>query len=134
MRRIVQKDSTGCGLACAAMLSGNSYAFVKATAIKLKLVDPDGPYYTNSSELNKLLSKLGVRSEKGRRLSNWAKLTSCGVVGINYKPVDEVWHWVVYVPTKDGGYVLDPRENIRSRKRRDFGRMSPRNVVSIKPS
>jgi len=131
MRRIVQKDVTGCGLACAAMLGGTTYLRAKALAVRLGISSDRPPYYTSSGQLSLLLRKLGLRPSKGRKLSNWASLQGLSVVGINYSERNNIWHWVVYVPSANGGYVLDPRESVKTTRRTDFGRMVPRSYIPI---
>lgn len=129
MRRVVQKDSSGCGIACAAMLGGVTYLRARKKAVELGLVpDGDGDYYTESWQLRTLLSELGVNSKRGRKVGQWSSIKSASIVGINYRAPngqDPAWHWVIFVPTEAGGYVLDPLKRIRSARRTDFGRMHP---------
>lgn len=141
MRRILQEDPTGCGIACAAMVSGVSYAQAKQRAIELGIVEVKPPHRTQSATLTKLLEDLGVRCKKGRRLSHWSSLTTMSIVGINYKEKNDTsyWHWVVYVPDDVRGYVpddvrgyvLDPRKIIKTEQRRDFKKMHPHNFIPV---
>ncbi|WP_082783655.1 cysteine peptidase family C39 domain-containing protein [Snodgrassella sp. CFCC 13594] len=129
--RIIQEDSTGCGLACAAMLGRTTYSRAKSLAIELGIVSNHPPFYTSSRELSLLLSELGLHPSKGRRLSHWESLKCLSVVGINYNDKTDTWHWVVYVPSANGGYVLDPKKSIKSDKREDFNRMVPRSYIPV---
>ena len=131
IRRVVQKDSTGCGIACAAMLSGTTYRRAKLLAIDLGIASDRPPYYTSSRDLSLLLRKLGLEPSRGRRLSRWESLQCLSVVGINHNDETDTWHWVVYVPTANGGYVLDPKKSIKSARRVDFGRMTPRSYIPV---
>jgi hypothetical protein len=135
IRRIVQKDSTGCGLACAAMLAGITYLQAKSKAIELGVVpDDNGHYYTESWQLRPLISALGGYSSKGRNVSRWGSITCLSIVGINYrapKGKDPTWHWVVYVPDDNGGYVLDPMGHVKSARRTDFIRMRPYRYIPV---
>lgn len=131
IRRVIQKDGTGCGLACAAMLGGTSYLRAKTLAVRLGISSDRPPYYTSAGQLSLLLRNLGLRPSKGRRLSKWESLQGLSVVGINYREKDDTWHWVVYVPSADGGYVLDPKKSVKTARRTDFGRMIPRSYIPI---
>lgn len=131
VRRILQEDSTGCGLACVAMVAGTSYAKVKAIAIRLGIAGERPPYYTSAKNLSMLMRELGLRSSKERMLSDWKAFSSPSIVGINFNEKHRTWHWVVYVPSADGGYVLDPKKVIKSARRTDFSRMRPRSYIPM---
>lgn len=129
MRRIVQKDPSGCGIACAAMIAGATYAAARKSAIELGIVENEPPHNTESRDLIALLGSLGVTACRGRRVSHWSSLRMLSIVGINYRASDEGWHWVVYVPNPQGGYVLDPNTRIQANRRTDFSRMKPHRYI-----
>lgn len=133
IRRIIQKDSTGCGLACAAMLSGSTYLQTRNRARDLNLVpDEDGEYYLNSRGLQSLL---GRALEAPRRVVHWHAIDRLSIVGVHYharKGYEPSWHWVVYVPDAQRGYVLDPLQRVKSTKRRDFWRMKPHRFIPVR--
>jgi len=135
IRRRVQKDQTGCGIACVAMLSGITYLKARKLATELgEVPDEKGRYYTQSWQLRHILSELGVSSRKGRKVSKWRSINCLSIVGINYRSPegkDATWHWVIYVPGSDGGYVLDPMGHIKSTRRRDFSRMAPNRYIPM---
>ena len=130
-RRVLQQDATGCGIACAAMIAGVSYAYAKAIAIELGLIEKSGSQYTTSRKLIRLLAELDVIALTGRKLKHWESVDCLSIVGINYRPNHEIWHWVVYVPDDKIGYVLDPRRIVKSSKRVDFTRMRPRSYIPV---
>jgi len=68
---------------------------------------------------------------RGRRLTHWTSLSALSIGGINYNEEFDTWHWVVYVPTAQGGYVLDPRASVKAHRRYDFHRMRPRFFIPI---
>lgn len=70
-------------------------------------------------------------ASRGRRLTHWESLTELSIVGINYNDKSDTWHWVVYVPSARGGYVLDPRAAVKANRRYDFYRMRPRSYIPI---
>ncbi|WP_181418776.1 cysteine peptidase family C39 domain-containing protein [Aquipseudomonas alcaligenes] len=132
MQRVTQIDSTGCGLACVAMLAQTNYKTVKARAIKSKILNPSGPFYTSSKDLRELLSEFKIKTRTGRAIKKWESLPNRAIAGINYKEKTKTWHWVVFI-RKDCGesYVLDPKPSIKTKKRNDFGRMRLRSYIPV---
>ncbi|MDO8908424.1 MAG: cysteine peptidase family C39 domain-containing protein [Pseudohongiella sp.] len=133
LKRVIQKDSTGCGIACVAMIAGISYGEAKRTAIAHGIVKKRPPYYTTSGELTELLRKFHRGATKGRKLSKWESLDRLSIVGINFSSTHGTWHWVIYVPGIDAGFVLDPRKSVKTHKRTDFSRMRPRSYIAVTP-
>ena len=131
MRRKIQRDTIGCGIACAAMLAGVTYSAAKSRAIALGLVESGGPFYTGSAELQKLLGSFGVVCLRGRKVASWASVTSPAIVAINHQAASNQWHWVVYVSSQNGSYVLDPRATIKAARRVDFNRMRLRSFIPV---
>lgn len=131
VRRIIQEDVTGCGIACAAMLAGISYSRAKTIALRLGIVGQKPSYYTNASDISKLLRELGLAPSKGRKLSKWSSLRILSVVGVNFSETTGNWHWVVYVPSTAGGHVLDPRATVKTRLRTDWARLRPRSYIPV---
>ena len=131
IRRVVQMDPTGCGIACAAMLGRTTYSRAKSLAVDLNIVSSKPPYYIDTGSLKLLLCALGLTLSKGGKLTHWHSLHCLSVVGVNYNERNSTWHWVVYVPTQDGGYVLDPRMSVTTARRTDFLKMRPRSFVSV---
>lgn len=132
IKRIIQEDSTGCGLACVAMLAGVEYRNVKSKAISMKLLPYHGPYYTRTSHLNKLLVSYTIQVKHGRKVRNWKSLSSKAIIGINYKEKSNTWHWALFVRENNGEeYVVDPKRNIKLNKRKDFGRMRLRSYIPV---
>jgi hypothetical protein len=132
MRRKVQRDATGCGIACAAMLAGVTYAAAKSRAIALGLVENRGPFYTGSAELQELLGSFGVNCLRGRMVARWESVPSPAIVAINYQAAFKTWHWVVHVSSHRGAYVLDPRGMIKAARRVDFNRMRLRSFIPVR--
>ena len=133
MRRIVQEDGTGCGLACIAMLAGKKYKTIRKTA-KKELSDsaahPHGfgyrrRYYTTNSDVRKLAARYGlcvgrkvkferqIRHRKRKISSSFnaymieKRLNSHAIVATHRKS-NGYWHFVVW--DNDKGQILDPRK------------------------
>jgi ABC-type bacteriocin/lantibiotic exporter with double-glycine peptidase domain len=128
MKRIIQEDKTGCGLACIAMIAKNvTYSSVKKRAVNKYGFDPNGVLYTQTNHLRELLEEYGVVIGKRKvPFKDWKRLPKLSILGINHKENTNTWHWVIYRRTKEGAFVLDPKEIIKAEKRVDFGRMNPK--------
>lgn len=126
MKRVLQQDASGCGLACVAMLANASYAQVKDEALKLPHFTLEDTYHTQGIDLRILLNRFHIQCGKRLvRFSEWNRLPDCCVLAVNYNERYQMWHWVLFLRVGPDSYVLDPRKTILSSKRRDFGRMKP---------
>ena len=105
MRRIVQKDDVGCGVACVSMLTGQSYAAVRRSMF------PTGESIgTKTKDLRKALRTFGC--DVGERLNplrtrHYSKLQFDAILKV-WPKKNGTWHWVVW----DAGAkrILDPLE------------------------
>lgn len=143
IQRKTQLDSTGCGLACVAMLGRIGYPQARALARHLGIgpADHDGhgarrrgprkAYYTSALQLARMLRLLGAQPGPERMLSRADALDCDGILAINHNRRDDTWHWVVYIHRDDGGYVLDPNPRVRSERRTDLGRMRCRSFLPV---
>lgn len=131
IKRIIQDDATGCGLACVAMIVDETYAEVKKVALDNGFFENKRTFYTISSDLITLLDYFRVKAKKERKGSHWLSVQSVSIVAINFRKNSNSWHWVVYVPDENQGYVLDPHKKIKNDKRVDFSRMRLRSYIPI---
>jgi ABC-type bacteriocin/lantibiotic exporter with double-glycine peptidase domain len=131
VRRILQEDTTGCGLACVAMVTGSTYAKVKAAAIRLGIAARGEPCYTVANDLARLMREFGMHPSKEKMITSWPPLKHPSIVAINLQKNGN-WHWVVYVPGDDGGHVFDPKKSIKTVRRTDFSRMRPRSYIPMR--
>jgi hypothetical protein len=131
-RRLVQRNTTGCGLACVAMVTNKTYGEIRNLAIKLGIVKENGSHITSSAAIRRLVEASGGRAMQGRKATHWGKLPDLAVAGINYSEVKNEWHWVIFVRTALDMYVLDPWHKTKTKKRRDFGRMRLRSSIPIR--
>lgn len=131
IKRILQEDATGCGLACIAMIVGKTYAEVKKTALDNEILEEKRTFYTTSSDLITILDHFHVKAKTGRKVSHWPSVQTLSIAAINYKENNDSWHWVVYVPDENQGYVLDPHKKIKNDQRVDFSRMRLRSYIPI---
>lgn len=125
MRRVVQKDATGCGLACIAMLAERKYEEVKSLAMEELNFEIDGYFYTQTKHLVALGNKFNIKIGKRRRkFKGYKFLPDKAILAINYDKEFNSWHWVVYHRSASGDYVLDPGKNIKQNKRTDLDRIA----------
>ena len=106
MRRIRQKDDEGCGVACAAMLSGQSYAFVRKLMFAEKEVRA-----TSTKELIAALAAIGCRPATRLvplRSRGYRDLEFDAVLKIWPRQNNRNWHWVVWDFRRKR--VIDPLE------------------------
>ena len=133
LKRIIQEDSSGCGLACIAMLAKTSYKNVKKIALKKLEFSPSGPFYTDTNDLRKLAKHFGIElGQKRVPVKCLDRLPKLAILAINYQKRKNTWHWVLYVKEENDKFVYDPKKTIKTEKRRDFGRMKPRWYVLVK--
>jgi hypothetical protein len=80
--------------------------------------------YTAATDLRAGLRQLGWELGRAVRATSWDKIKKRSLVAVNRKrhPAGKVtWHWVVFEPDEEGGFVLDPRLQSALRgRRRDF--------------
>lgn len=104
-----QEDSHGCGVACLAMLAGESYANVRALFVKQGLGEKRGrkrPFATNFRELLSVAAVLGLKGTM-RHWNGWHAMSGIGIIKVPTKALD--WHWVVAERTEVfGALAHDP--------------------------
>ncbi len=125
IRRIVQKDRTGCGLACIAMLAECEYSQVKKAYLELFERASNDEYYTRAPDLRKLGQAFSLDiGGRRRKFKNFQDLPKLAILAINYREDEGTWHWVVFCRTADEKFVLDPKKSVKSERRTDFGRLA----------
>lgn len=146
IRRALQHDRSGCGLACVAMLAGIGYAQARTLARALHI----GPrpyryragagvrtaragWLTDARQLRRMLAVLRIATRAEREVDDWSQCDGDGLVAINPRD-DGTWHWVVYLHGEGSPHVLDPNPRVRRERRRDFGRMRPARFVPLQRS
>lgn len=132
IKRVIQQDSTGCGIACIAMVAGISYSEAKRITLNNRILKKSVKnFYTTTKDLVNILNSIGIESSKGRKVRYWSSINTISIVGINYLETTNTWHWVVFIPNEDNGYVLDPSKKVKTENRKDFSRMRLRSYLPI---
>ena len=118
IKRVIQEDSTGCGIACIAMVAGISYAEAKQITLNNEILKKSVKnFYTTTKDLVNVLNSIGIESSKGRKVRYWSSINTISIVGINFLETTDTWHWVLFIPNEDTGYVLDPSKRVKTEKR-----------------
>jgi ABC-type bacteriocin/lantibiotic exporter with double-glycine peptidase domain len=123
--RVEQKDDTGCGIACVAMITGKTYRQAKRFFQERVFLPTERKPHTRHYQLRRALEKLGISTEK-RLFRKWRSIENLSIVPISRR-ADTGWHWVVFVPNGVRPYILDP-EPAKVRRRYDFRGMKARGL------
>ena len=105
MKKIKQKDRTGCGIACVAMIVNKPYSQIKKKMRSLGCFNKN-TFYTEYYDLKKTLKSYKVRTSKIYKKKSWKSMKKDAIVAINYNKKRDTWHWVVF--DKKNNHVLDP--------------------------
>ena len=85
IKRVIQEDSTGCGIACIAMVAGISYAEAKQITLNNEILKKSVKnFYTTTKDLVNVLNSIGIESSKGRKVRYWSSINTISIVGINF--------------------------------------------------
>ena len=134
MKIIIQEDSTGCGIACAAMLAGKSYQVVKKKAKSLGILTDDADLYSDTHHLKNLLASYNILIGKKKvPFKDWSHLPTVAILAIKYNENNNppTWHWVIYQNQYNSPLVLDPKKELKSNLRTDFGKMKPKWYIKV---
>lgn len=131
---VLQEEPSGCGIACVAMVSGQTYPKVRELANGLGIFADDTRLYSDTEYVRRLLAEYGVGvSPEERPFTSWNELPNKALLSIKYhvengKPV---WHWVVFSRENGMPVVLDPAKYLSNNRRTDFEEMQPKWFVEI---
>ena len=131
---VIQEDPTGCGLASVATVAGVSYHQVKKIAGKLDIDFQDPQLWSDTKYIRKLLSYYGFSVSRQRRpFTSWETLPSLAFLSIKWHKIHgcAFWHWVVFWRGPQGPVVLDPKRELRTNRRTDFGRIKPKWFLTL---
>ncbi len=134
MKLVLQKDVTGCGFACVAMLAGTTYKIVKNAANQKQISVEDPKLWSETKYIRTLLTHFGINiSPSEKPFQNWNQLPNLALLAIKWhqKKGDTYWHWTIFVRKKTESYVLDPKSSLKKNKRTDFGRIKPKWYIEI---
>jgi ABC-type bacteriocin/lantibiotic exporter with double-glycine peptidase domain len=122
MKHIMQDNNTGCGLACIAMLTGNSYEDVRDKIIAEGIKKSPEKLYTNFKELVRIGEMFGLKLKYKRKPGQWSDIKGRAIVATDYHANKKYWHWVVFENVEGKKpYIYDPSESKSNNgKKRDL--------------
>lgn len=129
MKRIIQEDGSGCGLACVAMVAGVTYAEARVFAVDYLDFDPLGPFYTEIIDLRYMLSEYGYGLSRYTPFKAYEYISPLAILEIERSGNHN--HWVLYVKCGLDRYILDPAQGVKSERRRDWHRMRPVSYANV---
>ncbi|WP_445620387.1 hypothetical protein ACUN8C_00245 [Kushneria sp. Sum13] len=131
---VIQKESTGCGIAACAALAGLTYEATRGRAAALGIHASDRSLWSNTAYVRRLLADLGIGTSKEESpFTGWQDLPDRALLAIKWRRIDGVpfWHWVVFVRKPGESVVLDSKAALKHNTRRDFGRMKPQWFIEV---
>ncbi len=135
-RLVVQQETTGCGIACAAMLAGISYTKAKQAAKDLGISPRDPALWSDTQPMHRLLAHLKIKTaQRQTPFTGWEKLPERALLAIKWHRENGVacWHWTVFVRENGKSCVLDPKKTLKHNRRTDLGRMRPKWFITVNP-
>lgn len=103
---IEQGDTSGCGIACLAVILCRSYQFVKDD-LKKSLGWGEGKltFYTKPSTLVDYLNKCGIFANQCK-FDGWNNIVGTALLGVNSNAGK--YHWIVVIRNKTNFLIIDP--------------------------
>ena len=134
LQPVIQQESTGCGIASAAVLLGCSYPQMKAVANAMGIYADDKALWSDTQYVRRLLENGGLQvSATEEPFVSWQALPDLALLAIKYHWDGErpFWHWVVFARSERETVVLDSKKALKTNTRRDFGRIKPKWYIHI---
>lgn len=134
MKPVIQRDRTGCAMACVAALTGRSYAAVRQTAAALGISVGDPRLWMDPRPMRRLLAACDLAAGAAEEpFISWSALPPRALLAIKWhrEPAGPAWHWVVFVREAGVACVLDSKRGLRTNRRTDFGRMKPKWFIRV---
>lgn len=119
IKKIVQQDNYGSGIASLAMVAGLEYEAARSLFNRIGLGIKRGqrPAYSNNlSEMSSALAVAGLASAS-RRWKGWQHFHGLGILKVRgkWRNASIRWHWCVAFQHKEYGFVLfDPHIDLPS--------------------
>jgi len=114
MELVIQKHSSGCGIACVAMITSIAYETI---VDNYRTHFPnDKSFRTDLGDIMKLLKMHGVSLGHRKKFKNWNAVPDFALMYTKYKKEGGVlrWHWIVF--KREGGKetVYDPAKHLKN--------------------
>ena len=135
MKPVIQEDVTGCGIASVATLAGVTYQQAKEAATRLGIEVNNSRLWSDTACVRKLLQHYSVQASRQKKpFRSWNTLPPLALLAIKWhrQGKQAFWHWVVFCRNPGGPVVLDPKRNLQTHIRTDFGRIKPRWFITVR--
>lgn len=137
LQPIIQEQTTGCGIASAAVLLGQRYAQMKAIASAMGIFAEDESLWSDTHYVRRLLATGDlVVSPTEEPFESWQALPDLALLAIKYHVESgrPFWHWVVFERSGPDMRVLDSASYLPANVRTDFDAMQPRWYIEVRQS
>ena len=134
LQPVIQEQTTGCGIASAAVLLGCSYAQMKATANAMGIFAEDTALWTDTQYVRRLLATGNlVVSATEEPFVSWQALPDLALLAIKHHWEGDrpFWHWVVFERAGADMRVLDSASYLPANVRTDFAVMQPAWFIEV---
>lgn len=134
MDPVIQEEKTGCGIASCAAITGLSYPAVKAIANRIGIFAEDRSLWSDTAYIRQLLAELNIETgTEEEPFTTWDALPDLALLAIKWREVDGVpfWHWTVFVREGEKSWVLDSKKALKTHRRSDFGRITPKWYIPV---
>lgn len=134
MKPVRQEETTGCGLASVAAISGRTYTEVKTLANSLGIFADDIKLFSETAYVRKLLRHYNFdTSSEEIPFESWEALPDTALLATKYhhelgKPF---WHWVVFNRSHDQPVILDSAAMLECNLRTDFNTIKPEWYITV---
>lgn len=130
----IQQESSGCGIACTAMLAGKSYAEVKQKANQLGIFAGDDKLWSETGYVRCLLGEYEIKAAKEETpFTTWDAVPNLALLAIKFRLEKgrSFWHWTVFQRTNGRKIVHDPASSLAKNERDDFEKIIPQWFIEI---
>ncbi|HCB41805.1 MAG TPA: hypothetical protein DHW73_09350 [Pseudomonas sp.] len=134
LQPVIQEQTTGCGIASAAVLLGCSYAQMKATANAMGIFAEDTALWSDTQYVRRLLATGNlVVSATEEPFVSWQALPDLALLAIKHHWEGDrpFWHWVVFERAGADMRVLDSASYLPANVRTDFAVMQPAWFIEV---
>ena len=134
MTVMIQKETTGRGIASVANIVGESYVEVKSKANAMGIFAGDSTLYSDTQYVCNLLREYDVQvSSKEIPFKSWKSLPDVALLSTKYHEKNGLffWHWVVFKREQGISVVLDSAAYLKENKRIDFQNIKPKWFIEV---
>ena len=131
---VIQEETTGCGIAAVANISGLTYAQMKRIANAMGIHAADQALWSDTQYVRRLLlARDFATSDNEIPFESWDSLPDLALLSIKHYQENgrNFWHWVVFKRLGGQPIVLDSASYLSSNIRTDFDAMQPKWFIEV---